>query len=308
MITAPVAVFCFNRPAELSRLLKLLEQVKPDHLLVVADGPRQGNSTDVENCRAVEDLYRNLTWNCRVDYLVSTTNLGLMERFSTGLHWVFEKVDRAIILEDDCIPDKSFFSFATEMLERYQNDSSVGMIQGWSLFTRLPLRRDFYFSTRPKVWGWATWRRVVEDFDVKIPFWRDINQKQLLKSKGFSFWEIPSVRNRIGSAERVGTWDYQWVAYLWFRGMRSLAPRKNLVMNIGFGDEASHTKIDFGGFGRAAGSMQPPYSKLGEGELMSLALDRSETFMRSLRILWAAVKRPGTAVSLLVSRLKRLGN
>jgi hypothetical protein len=79
-------------------------------------------------------------------------------------------------------------------------------------------------------------------------------------------------------------------------------------MNIGFGEEASHTKIDFGGFGRAAGSMQPPYSKAGEGELMSTALDRSETFMRGLRILWAAVKRPGTAVSLLVSRLKRLGN
>jgi hypothetical protein len=303
----PVVIFCFNRPAELAKVIEALAQHKPRKVLIVADGPRSGVPSDFEKCKEVELLYRNLPWECQVQYNVAQTNLGLKERFSSGLKWVFEIENKAIILEDDCIPDPSFFTFAQEMLERYEFDKTVGMVQGWSAFKSIPIPQDFYLSNRPKVWGWATWGRVVKGFDVDIPFWSEIDQVKLLKSKGFPAFQIPGIRAKINSASQLNTWDYQWVAYLWSKGFSSIAPKRPLIRNIGFGEDATHTKTDFGGYSQRAGSLSEPYSASPAPYGVGRIIDKSENLFSLARWIKGALLNPRTAFRLLYARLRKLG-
>lgn len=302
---APVAIFCFNRPAELRQLIEALEKHKPSKLMFVADGPRAGVASDIQKCKEVELLFRNVPWDCEVLYNVAESNMGLKERFSTGLKWIFDLEDKAIILEDDCIPAPSFFPFVNEMLERYEFDETVGMVQGWSTYRSIPISQDFYFSNRPKVWGWATWRRVVGEFDVEIPFWTELNQVKLLKDLGFPSFQIPGIRARISSASHINTWDYQWVAYMWSKGYSSIAPKRSLIQNIGFGSDATHTKTDFGGYSRKASSLEGPYSTSPAPAIAARIIDRSENAVSLFRWIKGTLENPRTAIRLVRQRLRK---
>jgi hypothetical protein len=298
-----VAIFCFNRPAALSQLLDALKLHKPRRVLIVADGPRSGSESDFQKCKEVEALYRNIPWECEVSFNIAPKNMGLKDRFSSGLKWIFEMVESAIILEDDCIPHASFFHFSEEMLKRYELDESVGMVQGWSLFSSLPIPQDFYFSDRPKVWGWATWRRVVKDFDVEIPFWAKIDQVKLLRKLGFPWYQIPGMRKKIDAASHINTWDYQWVAYMWSRRYSSIAPKRRLIRNIGFGQDATHTTLDFGGYSGNPKPLEGPYSPSPAPRRIGRLVDKSENVVSLFRWVKAAVASPGTASRLILSRV-----
>jgi hypothetical protein len=302
MLETPVAIFCFNRPAETKRLFQILETVRPTRLLIVADGPRPGVLDDVEKCNEVLAILRNPPWDCTVEFDIAPRNLGLLRRFSSGLEWVFNQSEKAIILEDDCLPDISFFSFASEMLFRYELDLRVGMIQGWSAYRSLPLKEDYYLTSRPKVWGWASWKRVVENFDVNIPFWPGVDKEDLILRQGFYKFQVPGVIDRIETANAIDTWDYQWVAYLWSEGLKSVAPKKSLVRNIGFGPEASHTKVDFGGYSQNALTLNAPFSQMAASDSIGRALDRLEFWAQGIRMLGGILRSPSVAIRLVARR------
>jgi hypothetical protein len=202
--------------------------------------------------------------------------LGLLRRFSSGLEWVFNQSEKAIILEDGCFLDISFFSFASESFGDKKTDLSIGMIQGWSAYRSLPVKENYYLTPGPKVWGWATWKRVVENFDVHIPFLPGVDEEELILRQGFYELRVPGVIDRIETAIAIDTWDFQWVAYLWSEGLKSVAPRQSLVRNIGFGSEASHTKVDCGSYSQEALTLNPPFSQMAASDSIGFALDRLE--------------------------------
>jgi hypothetical protein len=170
----PVAFLIFNRPDTTKKVFDLIREAKPPKLLVVADGPRQDKVGEVEKSMATRAIIDLVDWDCEVIANYSDVNLGCKVRVSSGIDWVFHEVEEAIILEDDCLPDLSFFRYCDELLERYRYDTRIMFISGDNFqFGRRSNTNSYYFST-PPIWGWATWRRAWKYYDVDIKLWETI--------------------------------------------------------------------------------------------------------------------------------------
>lgn len=245
MSATPVAFFVFNRPDVTSRVFEAIRLARPKTLLVVADGPRADRSGEPGKCRAVRSIIETIDWPCELLTNYSETNLGCRLRMSSGLNWVFERVEEALILEDDCLPCDSFFPFCDELVNRYRHDERVIAISGDN-FSR---GRDFhgqfsyYFSHFPFVWGWATWRRAWAMYDVQMRRWPSARDSGLLASivatsRAQNYWTYIFNETHAG---RIDTWDYQWLFACWMSGGLGLIPSVNLVSNLGMHDDATHT-------------------------------------------------------------------
>jgi hypothetical protein len=174
--------------------------------------------------------------------------LGCKLRVSTGLNWAFEKVERAIILEDDCVPNFTFFRFCEEMLERYSGDCRVGMIGGFNpIINYKPQKDSYYFSNTTPIWGWATWKdRWLNDYDLKMTKWLEIKNSEILhewypKRNEYQAKRIIFEKTYQGI---IDTWDYQWEFACKLNKRISILPTVNLISNIGFDENATHTKED----------------------------------------------------------------
>jgi hypothetical protein len=175
------------------------------------------------------------------------TNLGCRRRVSSGLDWVFETVDEAIILEDDCLPHATFFPYCQELLVRYRDDERVMMISGDN-FQAGPPRTgySYYFSRYPHVWGWASWRRAWRHYDAKMSLWPMVREggwllDVLQNRRSADYWS--AVFERV-SQNQLDTWDYQLSFACFCQNGLSVIPRRNLVSNIGFHADSTHTRGD----------------------------------------------------------------
>jgi hypothetical protein len=244
-LTTPVAFIVFNRPDTTERVFAEIAKTKPPKLLVVGDGPRASRQGEAEKVAATRAIIQRVDWDCEVLTNFAETNLGCKKRVSSGIDWVFEQVEEAIILEDDCLPDPTFFRFCQEMLERYRNDQRIGMISGDNFqFGQKRGSASYYFSRYNHIWGWASWRRAWKHYDVDIPFWPELKRlrtlwPQMMDENEYKYWE-----NAFDAvyAGRIDTWDYQWTLSVWRQGMLTVLPTVNLIENIGFGESATHTK------------------------------------------------------------------
>ena len=233
-LTTPVAFFIFNRPDVTRRVFAAIAQAQPATLLVVADGPR--SSEERAKCDEARAVVSEVDWPCRVITEYSETNLGCKERLSSGLSWVFSHCEEAIILEDDCVPDLSFFPFCEQMLRRYRDDARVMMVTGTNyLLDRLDVPESYVFSRYYCVWGWATWRRAWAHYDIALAAWE--GQKADGQLGGF-YWQ-PFMRDSVGMGfdlvrqNKIDTWDIQWSYSCLFQSGLCIVPRVNLVSNIG---------------------------------------------------------------------------
>ena len=240
----PVAVFCFNRPEATANLLKRLASVQPTQVFVVSDGPRPGSRDDHVRVAAVRRQFDSLSWRCRVSRDFAGSNLGCRSRIVSGLDWVFEQVDRAIILEDDCLPDPSFFPFCEDLLARYEGNTRIASVCGMTHDQiKNPIHESYRFSRYCFIWGWATWRRAWQTYDASMPSWAGHTVDALLKRTFDSlrarlYWKMIFNRCRDG---RIDTWDYQWAFSCWRNEMMHIVPRVSMVENHGFGVESTHT-------------------------------------------------------------------
>lgn len=244
-LTTPVAFIVFNRPDTAARVLAEIAKAKPPKLLVVGDGPRSNRRGEADKVAETRALLKLVDWDCEVITHFSDVNLGCKRRVSTGIDWIFEQVEEAIILEDDCLPEPSFFRFCQEMLERYRNDKRVGTISGDNFqFGRRYGNESYYFSKYLHVWGWASWRdRWQDSYDVNMKFWpRMRDEGRLVDIVGDGreavYWH--KVFERVYQGE-IDTWDYQWVFANWLHGRVSILPAVNMISNIGFDQNATHT-------------------------------------------------------------------
>lgn len=243
-LQTPVAFIIFNRPDTTERVFAEIAKAKPPELLIVADGPRTSHHDDAEKCTTAREIVERVNWDCKVFKNYSDINLGCKKRLSSGLDWVFEQVPEAIILEDDCLPYPDFFKFCEVLLGRYRDDERISQIGGTNFqFGHIRTKESYYFSRYNHVWGWASWRRAWQHYEADANVWPEIRDNGWLdslicSSREKKYWY--KVFNAVYDG-KIDTWDYQWLLASWAQGMVSIIPRVNLVSNIGFGSEATHT-------------------------------------------------------------------
>ena len=248
LLQTPVAFFIFNRPETTRRVFEEIRRVRPPKLLVVADGPRFERPEEAEKCKIVRAIVDTVDWPCDVVKNYSDTNMGCRKRVSSGLDWVFKTVPEAIILEDDCLPNPSFFLFCEELLEKYRNDLRVMHIGGCNFQNGFKRGEgSYYFSIYPHIWGWASWRRAWKYYDVNIYSWcKTINEEFLYTlftdKKTVRYWKM--ILDKVQNNE-IDTWDYQWTYTVWSHNGLAILPKKNLVSNVGFSEEGTHTKATY---------------------------------------------------------------
>ncbi len=242
ILDIPVAFIIFNRPKLTELVFNSIAKVKPKKLLIVADGSRFPE--ELEKCNQARSVIEKVNWKCEVLTNFSEMNLGCKKRVSSGLEWVFSKVEEAIILEDDCLPSVSFFYFCEKLLEYYRDDQRIMHISG-SNFHLSPnnTHYSYYFSKYPNIWGWASWRRAWKYYDINMTTWCKLKQSNLFK---FIFEDYAEQKYwtyifDLMYSGRIDTWDYPWYyACLTGNGL-AITPNKNLISNIGFGKNATHT-------------------------------------------------------------------
>ncbi|MGD8419166.1 MAG: glycosyltransferase family 2 protein [Gammaproteobacteria bacterium] len=214
-------------------------------MLLVGDGPRENRPGEAEKVSAARQIVDRVDWDCEVLTNFSDVNLGCNKRVSSGVDWIFDQVEEAIILEDDCLPDPSFFRFCQEMLSHFREDQRIGMIGGTN-FQSGRRRGDssYYFSRYSIIWGWASWRdRWRDSYDVNMESWPRVRDEGWLADMlgnrdEVRYWN--NIFERVYRGE-IDTWDYQWFYANWLQGRLSVMPALNLISNLGYGDAATHT-------------------------------------------------------------------
>ena len=244
-LTTAVAFIIFNRPDTTELVFAEIAKAKPPKLLVVGDGPRADRPGEAERVAAARAIIKRVDWDCEVLTNFSEVNLGCRRRVSSGLDWVFEQVEEAIILEDDCLPDPTFFRFCQEMLVRYRHDQRIGMVSCTN--TQFGQRRNdysYYFSKYSFIWGWASWRdRWAGSYDVTMAKWPIVRDEgwltdMVINASEVEYWQYIFDLTYRGD---IDTWDYQWFFANWLEGRASIVPTENLISNIGHGEYATHT-------------------------------------------------------------------
>ncbi len=241
--TTPVVLCVFNRPETTQEVFEVVAKVRPKKLYILADGPRKNNANDVVKCQEVRAIFDQINWDCDLTKIYAEENVGIRNNIPNGLNQVFKREEQAIILEDDIIPDLSFFNYCEELLDRYKNDDRIAMISGYN--DQLGISRtecSYFFSRHTHIWGWATWRRAWKFYDVDAKIWKNINQNKYLDSVTIDKDERKHWQRSIGNvlSNKHPGWDAQWTVAVWSQNMLAILPNKNLIKNIGFGQDATH--------------------------------------------------------------------
>lgn len=243
ILHTPVAFIIFNRPDLTEIVFTAIRKARPAKLFVIADGPR--SEAEASLCQQARDVINKVDWKCDVRTNYAEVNLGCKGRLSSGIDWVFKHVDRAIILEDDCLPHPSFFTYCDVLLDRYKNDERVMHIAGVNFQNGIHRAEgSYYFSKYPHIWGWATWKRAWMHYDVTVADWPEFKLSEEYKGWCFNeeeqkFWNdnIETVCNG-----KTDTWDFQWVFAVMKKSGHCVMPNNNMIANIGFRSDATHTK------------------------------------------------------------------
>lgn len=239
-----VLFLVFNRPTTTRRVFEAIRMARPSRLYIAADGPRPNRAGEAERCAEARRIATSVDWPCEVKTLFRESNLGCKMAVSGAISWFFEHEEEGVILEDDCLPHPDFFRFCDELLERCADDERVAVITG-NNFQDGQKRGDatYYFSKYNHCWGWATWRRAWKHYQGDIPFW----PAWRTSSEWLRLTPDPVERRYWGKifeqvrANKIDAWAYPWTASVWFTGGLTATPNVNLVSNIGFGPESTHT-------------------------------------------------------------------
>ena len=242
----PILLNVFNRPEHTKKVIHSLKKVQPSYLFINADGPRENNLDDELLCKQVRELLSEIDWDCKIETRFLEKNLGVRDSPKTGIDWFFSCVEEGIILEDDIIADESFFYFCQELLEKYRHDDKIMHIGGYNPVTNLDLKISYIFSKYPTWWGFATWKRAWNKYELYFP-----NLKSQYENKKSNLNQIDSDQSIIDyltitfnktKLGKIKTWDYQWFYSLIINDGYAVTSSNNLIQNIGFGGNSTNTK------------------------------------------------------------------
>ena len=252
MLKTPILFIIFNRPYTTQKVFESIRIAKPERLYIAGDAPRQGNYNDIQKCQQTREIVQNINWPCEVKYLFQEKNLGCSLGPRAAFDWFFSFEEQGIILEDDCVPNESFFDFCSEMLKRYRDNKRIISINGSSLgFNLKNSDSNYTYSRFMNMWGWATWADRASSIDYSLKEWRKVKQPlwylyRHMRQNLFDFdihwykyWQHKF--DLTVYSEKVTWWDWQWIFHQITNNQLSVVPSVNLVTNIGFNEDATHT-------------------------------------------------------------------
>lgn len=251
-LNTPVALIVFNRPEPTRRVFAAVAAARPSRLFIIADAPRADRQGERQRCEEVLKIVSAVDWPCTVETNLAAENLGCRRRVKSGLDWVFSLVEEAIILEDDCLPDPSFFPYCAQLLDRYRDCGQVGIISGFNpMQNSFPFPYGYYFTKLVLIWGWATWRRTWQKYDEEMISWPRVREDGLLSliwknHKARQMWT--EIFESMYSGMGPNAWSYNLVYSSWMWNWLNIVPSRNLIQNIGFDQDATHTKRAVAGF------------------------------------------------------------
>ena len=237
----PVLILGYNRPSHIKKLIKSLKKIKPKKIYISLDGSKK-KIEDIKKCKLVKNEIDKINWDCVLKKNYNSNNLGCKESVSRGIKWFFKSNKFGIILEDDCIPNRTFFNFCYKINQIYKNNKKIFLISGSNFFNG-QIKDDYYFSKYTHCWGWATWSRAWKHYDNKLSFWgewKKTNNWKFFHKKKIErkYWEkiFDKVKNG-----KIDSWSYVWTCSVWKKKGLTIIPKKNLIKNIGFDINATNS-------------------------------------------------------------------
>jgi hypothetical protein len=248
----PILFLIFNRPDTTRKVFASIRKARPVELYIAADGPRVGRPGEKELCEEVRRITEDVNWRCVVKRLYRSKNLGAGKASADAISWFFVHVKEGIILEDDCLPDKSFFEFCTKMLGEYRNDKTIMAISGDNFLNWQTWNKNGYYISKNfcPPWGHATWSRAWKNYDGLLKDWPEIKRDGKIDKVFTSFWEKLYWHvhfNSIYKKHHDDIWDYQWQYAIWKNGGKCIVPGVNLVQNIGLKGGGTHFVLNVNG-------------------------------------------------------------
>ena len=244
MFNTPILFLIFNRLDTSLRVFAEIKKQQPKYLYIAADGARTHIEGEKQKCEEVkQQILGMIDWECELKTLFREENLGCGRAVSDAISWFFDKVEEGIILEDDCLPHSDFFKFTAELLDKHRNNPEISIISGSKVDRKKHNKDSYYYSAYTHIWGWATWRRTWQLYTYDL----DINNRDklierlntLFKSNSHREFWMQIFDNMV--EHKTDTWDYQLALQMILNGKLSIIPNTNLISNIGFGVDATHT-------------------------------------------------------------------
>lgn len=243
----PILLIAWKRPEKTLKIISKIKLIKPKKIYIACDGPIEGDKNNLEKVNETRRiLSENINWDCERKYLFSNYNQGCKYGVSNAIDWFFKNEKKGLILEDDCLPHLDFFYFCAELLDKYESDNRIWSITGQNMQGgKFYGESSYYFSKYSQCWGWATWRRCWERYDRELKSWPKYKKSNILSNlfenkKQINYWT--KIFDKIYYESKPDTWDYQWTYTCLINSGLTIVPNKNLIKNIGFDDEATHTK------------------------------------------------------------------
>lgn len=244
----PIILIAWNRPEKTYKIINSIKKVKPKNFYIACDGPVKNNSYINQQIKATKKvILENITWDCELKTLFADSNQGCKIGVSNAINWFFDNVDRGIILEDDCLPHQDFFYFCSELLDKYRYDDRVWSITGNNIHKNNSIcNESYFFSKYSHCWGWATWKRCWSKYDRDLKNWPSQKSKGILNNIFITpnekkYWM--KILDDIFYYSKPNTWDYQWSYTCFINSGLTIVPKENLIYNIGFDKEATHTRF-----------------------------------------------------------------
>ncbi len=256
----PILMLVFNRLETTKRVFEAIKRAKPEKLYIACDGAREFRDGEFEKVKEVREyILANVNWECEVKTLFQEKNLGCKFAPIAGVNWLLENEEYGIILEDDCLPHEDFFKLCEELLEKYKSNEKIFAISGTNIDVITNIDSDYFYSLMGGNWGWATWKRAWKNYQSDISCllteenW-EIIKKNLNDNRMYKVLKH-HLKNSVDSMNN-DAWDYQWLFIRLLNNGLSIVPSKNLISNIGFGEDSTHTVDE-----------NSPFSRLGTNSL-----------------------------------------
>lgn len=251
MFTTPILLITFNRPDHVRQVLIEIRKQQPTQLYVCQDGARVGNVLDQERVKQVRDVIDEFVdWPCELHTLYQEKNLGCGPGPAAGIDWFFSQVEKGIIMEDDCLPHPDFFKYCEEMLNHYNEHPNVQFINATLYHNRWHCDASYGFSRYMVTGAWAAWRETWQGVDLDMHTWDAWQFRKQVKrltnsttEANWWYWKLKEIQS---DTSKKSYWDYQMQMHLFKNEAITIHPQKNLISNIGFDAEATHTHSNDG--------------------------------------------------------------
>jgi len=241
-MNSPILLMVFNRPESTRQVLASIRNARPNRLYVAADGPRSSKVNETDMCAEVRQIFTNeIDWPCKLHTLFRERNLGCRHAVTGAITWFFEHEEEGIILEDDCIAAPDFYRFCDLVLEKWRDEPRV-MHVGGNVLLEGTGSADLQVSHLVQIWGWATWRRAWKLYDSEMTLLPRLRQLPLRDWFGGQWRNVIRTIEKV-HLQRMNVWGARWALTVVANEGLSIYPRVNLISNIGFGDEATHTDV-----------------------------------------------------------------